>query len=455
MESNRYIRRNKHLFYIISAFHSLLTVFLSLLSFGKNRQRLALHPSLWRGRGKLSFTLFLLCITFFTSCKDNEADNIDEYNKQTILVYLPWSGDNQNTGLYNIFLQNIDSIKSGIINQKGLKSSRLVIFISHSAQQSELYEIKYEHNQFKKVPIKEYSGNFYTHPEGIAQIINDTKNAAQALNYAMIIGCHGTGWTYKDSWNQYPYSAKLYFYTRAKRTTPLPHTRFFGSVNDYNNYATNIDDLAKGIKLSHTKLQYLLFDDCYMANIETAYTLRKATNFLIASTSEIMSIGMPYAQLWSSLATPTPQYENITKLFYDFYSHYDYPYGSLAAIDCREVEALAHIMHTINQQYSFPENMRDSLQILDGFSPTIFYDLGNYVDILCPNKALKEQFNQQLNKVVRSKQSTKIIYTGIALNGTSFINVKSFSGLTTSAPSLHIAPRRGLQRTEWWKATHK
>ena len=74
--------------------------------------------------------LVLLCTLTITSCKDDDTIDINDYNKQTILVYMPWSGSAQHKGLYNFFLQNLDSIESGVKAQKGLKNSRLVVFLS-------------------------------------------------------------------------------------------------------------------------------------------------------------------------------------------------------------------------------------------------------------------------------------------------------------------------------------
>lgn len=47
-------------------------------------------------------------------------------------------------------------------------------------------------------------------------------------------------------------------------------------------------------------MEYILFDDCYMSSVEVAYELKEATRFLIASTSEMMAYGMPYATVGSS-----------------------------------------------------------------------------------------------------------------------------------------------------------
>ena len=246
-------------------------------------------------RKRLFWWVILACTMILSSCSEDEPVNVEDFNKQTILVYMPWSGDSNFSGLYNFFKENLDSIESGIKAKKGLKGSRLVVFLSKSATESELYEVRYENNVLVHKPIKTYSGHPYTTASGIAEIINDTKSAAEALNYAMIIGCHGTGWTYKANWKNYPYQAKRYHFMMRQPASKWERTRFFGSVSDLENYATDIEVLVEGIAQTGTKMQYVMFDDCYMANIETAYMLKDVCNFLIGSTSEIIAIGMPYA----------------------------------------------------------------------------------------------------------------------------------------------------------------
>ena len=211
-----------------------------------------------------------------TSCNDDSVD-VNEINKQTILIFMPWSGSQSSVGLYNELKANLDSIESAIVDEKGL-NGRVLVFLSTSSQLSSLYEITYENGKIEHHTIKEYTGNEYDTTQGMLQILNDVKANAYALNYAMIIGGHGSGWTFKEDWNDYPFNAKAHGVVGAKGNSavadgvlPLyPQTRFFGSVSDMN-YAFNITDLADAIQQAGMKMQYILFDDCYMANIETAY----------------------------------------------------------------------------------------------------------------------------------------------------------------------------------------
>lgn len=397
------------------------------------------------------YLLFTVVVTFCAASCSDEAVDVDEMNKQTVFVYMPWSGSQASSGLYSYFLENLDSIERAIIANDGLDNSRLMVFLSTSANKASLYEVTYVNNAIVHTTVNEYSDNSYTTASGLAGILNEVVAYAPALNYAMIVGGHGSGWTFKDDWEDYPTRAAA-FGDKLARREGMPMTRFFGSVAD-NAYATDISTLAEAITSTGLKMQYIMFDDCYMANVETAYALREATNFLIASTSEVMAIGMPYLRVWTYLASATPAYESIVSQFHDFYSNYTYPYGALSAIDCREIEGLAAIMKEINAEYTFDEANRSSVQVLDGFTPALFYDLGSYVESLGISNSLRLRFDDQLSATVRAAQSTDYVYTALR-NYDNTIKVDEFCGLTISDISTHNVANKGKERTEWWAATH-
>ena len=77
-----------------------------------------------------------------TSCSDDSVD-VNEINKQTILIFMPWSGSQSSVGLYNELKANLDSIESAIVDEKGM-NGRVLVFLSSSSQSSSLYEITYE-----------------------------------------------------------------------------------------------------------------------------------------------------------------------------------------------------------------------------------------------------------------------------------------------------------------------
>lgn len=407
----------------------------------------------------LYFLVLLVAALSASSCTE-EGPDTDSINKQTILVFMPWTGTaNGSQGLYSYFKQNLDSIESAII-KAGQMNGRALVFLSSSANKSSLYEITLVNNKIQHTPIKEYSGNSYTTADGITQLLNDVKSTAYALNYAMVISSHGMGWTFKDDWNNYPYSAKPRrnadgLSNSTGKHVPYYPTRFYGSVDDISDYGTDIESLETGIRNAGMKMQFILFDDCYMANVETAYQLKDVTNFLIGSTSEVMVQGMPYQTMWTALASPTPTYATITDAFYKFYSNYRPPCGTLSAIDCRQMDKLAELMKQINSKFKFDSSKLDSIQVLDGFSKSIFYDMKDYVDSLCTDKDLLNDFNSAFKQATKSTVHTDSIYSAInPLEGGQFIKLKRYSGITISDPSINSVALKGKEKTAWWKATH-
>lgn len=404
----------------------------------------------------IAVTMVMAITSIFSSCSDKNEQDENSITQQAILIFMPWSGSASSAGLYQSLLLNLDSIEAGIKAQKGLKNSQVFVALGNNATNTQLYEVKYSNGNCLHTNIKTYSSKEAATTNGIADIINEVKKHSNALNYAMIIGCHGSGWTSKSDWQQYPYYAKAFrtYNGGVAKKGDYPLTRFFGSVNDMD-YAIDINTLADAIAQTDTKMQYILFDNCYMANVETAYALKDVTNFMVASTSEVMGIGMPYKMMWSYLATATPNYDQMVQTFYKFYSSYEYPYGSLSAIDCRQMDALAELMKKINSKYTFNTSLRDSIQTLGGFKPTIFYDLGSYIDNLVIDEQLKSEFNNQLSKVVKYKKSTDRLYSYLYLtDGPTYIDVNDFSGITTSAPSNNPVAIKGWNNTKWAKATN-
>ena len=414
---------------------------------------------------KKLFTLFICSISLamtFTSCSE-EAFDTDSVNKQTILVFYPWTGSQSSTGLLGYLQNNIDSICDGIIDRKGLNNSRVLVFLSDKYNHSTLYDLQYNATtkSVDRVPLKEYEGASYASAEGIADILNEVKTKASALNYALIVGVHGCGWTYASDWSRYPY------YARPSVTRPrdnnfsgiqfgpdpnAPLTRFFGSVSLTEN-AMDISTLAEGIRESGLKMQYILFDACYMSNIETAYELKDVTNYMIASGSEIMAAGLPYRSMWSYLNSATPNYSGIVSTSVNFYKNSSAPFCNLAAIDCRQVEKLASVMKEINAQYQLSASVSlDSIQHLDGFRPNLFYDLETYVDSLHPSGYLLDQFKSQLKLTIKASDHTDEAYTCI-YSSDSF-KIKNYCGITISDPSQHSVAIKGREKTGWWKATH-
>lgn len=382
----------------------------------------------------------------FVSCSDDETEEppFDSETKQTILMYMPWSG----SGIYTYFLNNISAFEQAVENNHGFDGNALMVFISENETRSNLIRIVYENGECRRDTLRQYiySDCNYTTSAGIAEILNDAFSEAPAQSYALTVGCHGMGWI--------PVGTSVT--TRAQMFKAYGHqpkylTRYFGHDSD-SRYQTDITTLAEGIETTGKKMNFILFDDCYMSNIETAYNLRNVTDYLIASTCEIMIDGMPYTEIGKDLFNN--DYEAVVNDFYSFYSAFEPPCGTIGVTDCRETEQMANIMRQINT--AFPDGVDDlnSIQALDGYTSTIFFDFGDYVSKLCSDRALLDAFNAQLDRLVPYKSNTETFYSMFWRENNGFREINAYSGITISDPTVNSSVVPVINQTEWYMATH-
>lgn len=407
--------------------------------------------------------LFVSIVFLFASCSDDREE--DNSTVRTYILLFPWTGnDSGDTGLLYNFTYNINNVKAAIEDQQGLNRERVLVYLQTSPSTATLREIVYTDGKSTYQLLKEYQDVNCAEQGTISQVLSDVQRFAPANEYALMMGAHGCGWTYVSDWNNYPYNARQLTFSdengkpvtrSANATDDGTSTRFFGSANAQK-YEIDVKTLANEIGRSGIHLRYILMDICYMGNIETAYELRKVTDYLIASPSEIMSYGMPYREMWKYL-TGSIDYAGVCESFYDFYSTFFYPYGNIAVVNCAEIDQMASLMKRINQAYHFDETQRSSLQVLDGFNRlgvgNIFFDFSDYVYHLVTDEALLTEFNQQMKRLVPYYRTTPQLPTNLGGTLTTY-PVTRFCGIAISDPSNHVVATRGMQKTGWYQATH-
>ena len=130
--------------------------------------------------------VFLSFCFFLFSCE--KEDFKQDCNQRTIFMYLPWS-----TNLTDYFYNNISDMEEAI-KGKGVQKERMIVFLSTSSKEAQMFEILLENGTCKRSILKEYQEPAFTTEIGLTGIINDMKTFAPAQSYSMIIGCHGMGW---------------------------------------------------------------------------------------------------------------------------------------------------------------------------------------------------------------------------------------------------------------------
>lgn len=383
--------------------------------------------------------LVAVALTGLSSCDDDEDEPVVKPEQRTLFMYYPWS-----TNLTEAFKINISDIEEAI-SKDGLDNERVIVFISTSSSEAEMFEITCKDGECTRTELKTYENPPFTTVAGLSGILSDMKTFAPADTYSMIIGSHGMGWVPVEAKNMAMHRQPA-FVPHYSVDNGMPMTRYFGGITS--DSQTDISTLADALTSTGITMDFILFDDCYMSSVEVAYDLRHVTGHIIACPTEIMAYGMPYAEIGASLLGE-PDYKAIADGFYEFYSNYDYPYGTLGITDCSQLDALAEIMKLINSRYEFDPSQLAYLQRMDGYTPVLFYDFGDYVEHLCPDEALLAEFKDRLARAVPYAVHTRQYYSAFC----GAVDIYTYSGITTSEPSTNSLAA-DVVYTNWYKATH-
>ena len=377
--------------------------------------------------------------------KEPTPDPLPE-QQQTVVMLLPWAN------MSSYFKQNIAGMER-IVARGELDGARLVVYFMESASTATLFELKERNGACERREIARYDrAPDFTTAGGLASILGAAKRAAPGRRYGLIVGCHGMGWLPADEAEGRAAEGAGVAREREyweHEADGMPLTRWFGGTSAA--YRTDIATLAEAIRRAEMPMEYILFDACYMASVEVAYELRGVAQHLIGSTSEIMAYGFPYAEM-GDLLFGEVDYEAVCEAFYRFYAAYQFPYGTIGAIDCTQLEALADVMRRINERYAFTGD-ENALQRLDGYSPVRFFDMGDYVAQLCPDAALAAEAQERLRAAVPHHRHTEYYYSATP-GGSGSHPIRTFSGITTSDPSTAPLTVDAKRRTAWWRATH-
>ena len=378
---------------------------------------------------------------------------------QTVFMFFPWSNS-----LLSDFKRTVEDMQT-VVAQRSMKDERIMVFMATSEREAVLFELKKQNGRCLTDTLRRYSDRPFTSRQWLTSLFSEVMTLAPASRYGMVVGCHGLAWVPVQgqrnaqkrlgSQERIDEEDNLYKKERIdKEGDDLMHfevqgpvtTRFIGGT--YPETQIETTNLADAMADAGLHTEYILFDACYMSSVEVAYELKDVTHYLIASPTEVLSYGFPYITMGKHLLG-TPNYKGIVDSFISFYSSYNLPYGTVAVTDCTQLDALAAIAQQINAADA-EQLVPNGVQIMDGYSPTLFYDLGHLMSLKDAGTVLTAAFAEQLEKTVPYKGHTGQYFTTLK---DAPVDIKHYSGLNTSQGSLnHMADR--LSETAWYKATN-
>lgn len=398
----------------------------------------------------------ILPLLALSSCKKEEKQPSEAATPHTLIYY--FTGTQLSLHFYN----NIAAAEVAV-RRDVLKDSRIVCFFQSSdRRKAEVIELVYNNDLCERKVLATYELPAIMDAEQLTYYLNEIMTLAPAESYGLVMAGHATGWV---PVNSDPQSSSIL--SGGKRITHyISHdefwkkqdsgveTRFFGEkYSQTAANAFNIPDLAKGLSNTGVYFDYILFDACLMANVESLYDLRNTARYIIASPCEIMAAGFPYTDIVPLLMKDGGRSHDLAGVCKAFYEHYEnsksYRSGSVALIDCTQLDALASAVKAVNAAKKRSYDIAN-IQTFEGRLDHVFFDLGDYIEQMCDDSKALRQFQQQMNKTIITKYTLPVFWSNIGVAGE--YPIRTFSGLTTSAPS--VLYRDDYAKTTWYKATN-
>ena len=371
---------------------------------------------------------------------------------QTIIVHFV------GTALKHYFETNVNNILEAL-NGNIQGDAQIMVITTDTDTKATLYECRYDGKLGKAVKekIKEiglapnYDSSVFRYN------ICAALDFAPAEKYALIIGSHGLGWIPVNGYpNNISRELSLPGQKPAeiwKRNENAEMTRHFG---DRDNTRYDISELAQAIQGSNIELEYLLFDACFMGNIESVYDLRHVTKHIIGSPCEVMGYGFPYARIMKYMLTDGGTSYNLDKICSEYVNYYKTDAvihsACVALTNTSELEALAEAMKEVFKADEKADFSLDKVQYYEGISPHVFYDLEHIVELSCADADAVAKFKAQLKKTVTSRYHTDSFYSAYSSGNSYYHAINYYSGISTSYKCETY--EHDWKNTAWYKATH-
>ncbi len=279
----------------------------------------------------------------------------------------------------------------------------------------------------------------------VEDVLTIARDRFPAQSYGMLISSHGTGWAPQGYCYSPPDKSSSIIWSLnsggydgpAKYHEERPLLKSIGA--HYNGSAARsieieIQDLADAIPM---RMDYILFDACFMGCVEVAYELKDKCDKICFSQTEILSNGMDYKNLLSVLFAPEgPDLKKCAENYFDMYKDQTSPTmrsATVSVVDCRKLDVLAGVMAKHSEaigSLALDSTKREKVQ--GYFQPHylryhgIFFDLESIIREAGATVDELAELSEALNECVLTKYATA-----------RFLNefdIKTHSGLSMYLP---------------------
>ena len=341
---------------------------------------------------------FFLCL--LSGCERDEPLP----DRRTVLVYL---------GVDNNFREEAAQKINQLKNNWDREFNGNLLVYADAGQKPVLIHIYYDKQRGAVADtIETYSAKNSANPATFTQTLNKAKSHCPAASYGLVVLSHGTGWLPSEM--SYPAIA------------PKSIILDTGASGE-NNYM-ELADFAQAIPF---KLDFIIFDACFMGSVEVCYELKDKVDYIVASPAEVLAPGFVYHSMMQHLFKPNADLTAVAREFYEFYDNRNglLRSATVSVVKTSELDALVPIFKKIaSEANSLPENL-DNIQTFGYGSHKIYFDIGDYLQKISPSKA--EEIQAAIDQCVLYKACTPSYYT--ASTGR-LETIGAFSGLSVYIP---------------------
>ena len=349
------------------------------------------------------------------------ADEIPVSRFRSVLVYL---------GVDNNFhaeaQQKIEQLRSGwhkdtdgnLLVYADAGSNPVLIHIYHSELRGNVVDT------LAVYPETENSAN----PETLTRTLERMQSDFPANSYGLVVLSHGTGWVL----------AEMSLPTLGLRSIILDK-----STNELDNYM-ELPDFADAIPY---KLDFIVFDACFMASVEVAYELKDKTDYVVASPTEVLAPGFVYSSMMPHLFRSQPDLTAVAREFYEYYNSQSGSFRSatVSVIKTAALEALADFTKEMLATSGKGEELTNTVQTFGYKNQKIYSDLGDYLQKLSPER--HDELQTIFDQSVIYKAHTPSYYS----DGTHTLQtIDAFSGLSVYIPqAAYPAANEYYEHLKW------
>ncbi len=312
------------------------------------------------------FVLLLTACSSSSSHQEEPPISEDELADCTVMVYMV--ADNN---LSSYAEKDLEEMKVGMSNVKNSNVHLLVYIDTGDNDNPRLVELVNRDGTVTERVIQTYKSR---NSCGVAEMqeVMDDLNGNKSLiakKYGFIFWSHGEGWI--------PASSQISTRWIGQDRNPGTH---------YMDIATLVDFYSK-----YPKMEFVLFDACFMLSIEVAYALRDQVNYVIGCPTESPGPGADYTRLVPAIMEGGDDIAiHVAKAFYEPYEAIynvniipsdDYwTVGvSIGAIKTEGLEQLALLTkESLAKISAIPEDLQKSVFNYDKRSLTDFLFIGYY-----------------------------------------------------------------------------